>query len=459
MGDLFIWQFQSSMAYAHPVATLANIKQRSGETLHDYFKRFNTEVPYVRGATDEAVKNFLIAGLRRGSDFWKNIQAHEPATLQDFYRQAEPFKIVEKSMAELDQGSPPIRDSYWYRNRKRGRSVTPDRKRRSPSPKKERLKKEKTPPKSTSGTQGRGQNKFTPLVASIDHIYAINADKGIIGGQYIGGDSRKTRDRYAREAKSPPLTNVHHLSQRPPKMFKGESRDIMFAEEDAKWVHHPHTDALVVKIKIGSTNVHRVLVDNGSAANILSYDAYIKMGFLDKDMSTTLSVLYDFSGAPIDVKGSIRLPVTLGEGPLSTTQIAEWLIVNQYSAFNAVVDHPILRDMRIVTSIYHLSMKFPTPGGVGCVKGCQYDSRDCYNRAVRIAERGNLPETLESMEMDKKVKGGGLGFTCNMISIEELLEDYFENLGIQVEPRPGALTMGPSLPVMTMIERDCRGGK
>ena len=86
MGDLFIRQFQCSMTYAPPVATLANIKQGSRETLHDYFKRFNAEVPYVRGATDEAVKNFLITGLRRRSDFWKDIQAHEPATLQDFYR-------------------------------------------------------------------------------------------------------------------------------------------------------------------------------------------------------------------------------------------------------------------------------------------------------------------------------------------------------------------------------------
>ena len=179
MGDLFIRQLQSSMAYAPPVATLSNSKQGSGETLYDYFRRFNAEVPYVRGDIDEAVKNFLIAGLKRGSDFWKNIQAHEPATLQDFYRQGEPYKIVEKSMAELDNWSPPPRDNYRYKNIKRGRSVTPEKKRWSPSPKKERFKKEKTPPKSNTRTQGRGQNKFTPLVASIDHIYASNADKGI----------------------------------------------------------------------------------------------------------------------------------------------------------------------------------------------------------------------------------------------------------------------------------------
>lgn len=56
--DIFIKQFQSSILYAPPVSTLANIKQKEGETLHDYFKRFNAEVPRVQGANDEAVNFF-----------------------------------------------------------------------------------------------------------------------------------------------------------------------------------------------------------------------------------------------------------------------------------------------------------------------------------------------------------------------------------------------------------------
>nr|XP_017228314.1 PREDICTED: uncharacterized protein LOC108203710 [Daucus carota subsp. sativus] len=39
--------------------------------------------------------------------------------------------------------------------------------------------------------------------------------------------------------------------------------------------------------------------------------------------------------------------------------------------------------MRVVTSIYHLSMKFPTPGGIGIVRGCQYDSRECYLQSLK----------------------------------------------------------------------------
>lgn len=67
---------------------------------------------------------------------------------------------------------------------------------------------------------------------------------------------------------------MHHLSQRPHKLFKGEEPDIMFTEEDATWVHHPHIDALVIKVKIDSTSVHKVLVDNGNVVNVVTYKVY-----------------------------------------------------------------------------------------------------------------------------------------------------------------------------------------
>lgn len=54
-------------------------------------------------------------------------------------------------------------------------------------------------------------------------------------------------------------------------MFKGENTQIIFSEDDTKWVHHPHNDVLVINARIGSSCVHRVFVDNGSFVNILYY--------------------------------------------------------------------------------------------------------------------------------------------------------------------------------------------
>ena len=46
-------------------------------------------------------------------------------------------------------------------------------------------------------------------------------------------------------------------------------KDIVITETDASWVHHPHEDALVTTTKIANSLIHRVLVDSGSAVNIL----------------------------------------------------------------------------------------------------------------------------------------------------------------------------------------------
>ena len=49
---------------------------------------------------------------------------------------------------------------------------------------------------------------------------------------------------------------------------------IGFLEEDARRLHHPYDDALVVSLRVGEYNMHRVLVYNGSSADILYYPVF-----------------------------------------------------------------------------------------------------------------------------------------------------------------------------------------
>ena len=64
--------------------------------------------------------------------------------------------------------------------------------------------------------------------------------------------------------KERPLTNVDNLDKRPAKNFKGEDGDITFSDSDARRVHHPHCDALVIATMVANNNIHRILVDNKS---------------------------------------------------------------------------------------------------------------------------------------------------------------------------------------------------
>ncbi|KAM6546211.1 hypothetical protein CsatB_026947 [Cannabis sativa] len=117
----------------------------------------------------------------------------------------------------------------------------------------------------------------------------------IIGGPHIAGDSRKSQERYAKEAKEKPLTNVNNLSERPEKLFKRECDVITFMESDARWVHHPHSDAVVIVANIGGDNVHRILVDNGSSVNLLNFQAFKQMGLHEKDLRPVTSSIYGFT--------------------------------------------------------------------------------------------------------------------------------------------------------------------
>ena len=54
-----------------------------------------------------------------------------------------------------------------------------------------------------------------------------------------------------------------------------------------------------------------------------------------------------------------------------------------------------MKELKAITSIYHLIIMFPTVKGTGYVRGSQYDSRECYNQSVRMAiDRRMLPQIM-----------------------------------------------------------------
>ena len=90
----------------------------------------------------------------------------------------------------------------------------------------------------------------------------------IVGGTATTGLSKKTRKTYLRMIQNVQLTGSIL------KIARGEGSIIRFSEEDAQRLHHPPDDALVVNIRVRDYNMHRVLVNNGSSADILYYPAF-----------------------------------------------------------------------------------------------------------------------------------------------------------------------------------------
>jgi hypothetical protein len=140
-------------------------------------------------------------------------------------------------------------------------------------------------------------------------------------------------------------------------------------------IFYPHDDALVVTMMIGNYNIHRILVDNGSSADILFLPAFEKMKIEQKRVTPAHTPLVGFTGEKVLQVGTISLPLTAGSAPREKTVMTNFLVVDRSSAYNAIVGRPTLNKLMAVTSTYHLKMKFPTKHGTGIVKGNQRQAR------------------------------------------------------------------------------------
>jgi hypothetical protein len=170
---------------------------------------------------------------------------------------------------------------------------------------------------------------------------------------------------------------------RPANAAKVESVVLSFSEEDARGIAMPHDDTLVVTLTVANHGIHQILVDNGSSADILYWPAFQHMG-IDRDMIKLFgSPLVGFGGKVVYPIGIIPLPVIAGTAPKLSTVMVDFLVINQPSAYNAIMGRPVLNKLRAETLTYHLIMKFPTEEGVGVVRGDQLAARRCYNISMK----------------------------------------------------------------------------
>ena len=109
------------------------------------------------------------------------------------------------------------------------------------------------------------------------------------------------------------------------------------------------------------------------------------MGLKVNNLKPSPNPVYRFTGDSVTPMEVIFLLMTLEDYPLQSYVMSDFLVINQPSAFNAVLDRPSHRALKAITSIYHLLMKFPSPNGVGEVHGNQNEVRECHNQAVRNA--------------------------------------------------------------------------
>lgn len=122
--------------------------------------------------------------------------------------------------------------------------------------------------------------------------------------------------------------------------------------------------------------VRRVLVNQGSAINILPWKVYEELSPRE-NLSPYQGNMIEFHGETIDVKGIAKFAIILGT-PLQVYNNYWFCSCCLPLAYNVVLGRFSLNIFKDVMSTIHLIMKFPTLGGTRILKGDAEHAHECY---------------------------------------------------------------------------------
>ena len=138
----------------------------------------------------------------------------------------------------------------------------------------------------------------------------------------------------------------------------------------------------------------RVMVDQGSAAEIMYPDLYKGLSLRAEDLTPYSSPLMSFEGKVIILKVQIILLVQTG----SETVEVDFIMVDAYSPYTAIVAKPWLHTLGAVSSTLHQKIKYPSEGQIEEILGDQDMARQCMVAAIRHKPEAELV-TLSEKEL------------------------------------------------------------
>ena len=119
-------------------------------------------------------------------------------------------------------------------------------------------------------------------------------------------------------------------------------------------------------------------MDQGSAVKIMYPDLYKGLNLKPEDLTAYESPLVSFKGKIVIPKGQIKLPIQTASEILEV----DFIIVDSYSPYTAIVAKPWLHALGAVSSTLHQKVKYPSEGLVKEILGNQSVTRQCMVAAI-----------------------------------------------------------------------------
>jgi hypothetical protein len=121
----------------------------------------------------------------------------------------------------------------------------------------------------------------------------------------------------------------------------------------------PHVDVLVINYRVAGWDLHKVLVDNGSQADIIFLHTFNCMGISHSLLKPAHNPLYDFGGKGTFPLGKIELPLSLGTAPNTRSEQITFDIVDMVYPYIAIMGRGSINKLEAAIHGLYLCMKIP----------------------------------------------------------------------------------------------------
>lgn len=122
--------------------------------------------------------------------------------------------------------------------------------------------------------------------------------------------------------------------------FRGRGT-INSSRKDFEGIQPHEDDPIVVMLKIADYEIEGVLLDQGSSADLIYWDAFEKLGLTEADLSPYDGALVGSLGERVFVRGFVELNTVFGEGKSTESFAIKFLVVKCTSPYNVLIRVPL----------------------------------------------------------------------------------------------------------------------
>ncbi|XP_057425972.1 uncharacterized protein LOC130719364 [Lotus japonicus] len=458
----FLVQFSASKIKQVTIDDLYNVRQLEGETLKQYVRRYNAASVKIEDSEPQACARAFKNGLQSGK-LNSKLSRKRSRSMTEVRARANTYILDEeddtfkrrRAKAEKDGGQNDISPT-GRQSQEKGESSKRRDKKIKPS---EKLVKEQLYPKKENLSAGARGNKLTladerdqgnrykgnrqqddrrrddrrwTRPADKEETWATRKKRAeeifnkdleppvgtintIAGGFSGGGDTQAARRGHVKAVSSVQDFSIPFGFQHP---------NIVISSADFEGFKTHKDDPVVVMVRINNFNMRRVLLDQGSSADIIYGDTFDQLGLTDQDLMPYSETLVGFSREQVWVRGHLDLDTVFGVNENAKLLRVRYLVLQVLASYNVIIGRNTRNRFCAVISTAHLAVKYPlTCGKVGKIEVDQRRARECYNNCLSLYGK----------------KGAGAGHRCHEI---EILEGNQGQQSIQGQGQGGAIRQG-----------------